>query len=239
MLRWRIFGDAHPPASSHAVVVALDEKPSGGLRSKAVRASPGRPRSAGCCPRGHRRRRQGRGFRHRIPDLDEQSAVPFGDETLGARLRGFDRDYLRAGARRARRQGRSARFSTRTIRSCRRPASAPRSVWSQYSGLNVYSDPDGVIRRVPLEFTVDGEPVPDGGGVRRARRRCTGGREGRGCGLRGRHDHAQLCRRCRRHTDLLARRSARLRREGRHGSSAAISTARFGDRHFSTSRTAR
>ena len=26
--------------------------------------------------------------------------------------------------------------------------------------LNVYSDPDGVIRRLPLTFTVDGKPVP-------------------------------------------------------------------------------
>ena len=26
MLRWRAFGDVHPPASSHAVVLALDEE---------------------------------------------------------------------------------------------------------------------------------------------------------------------------------------------------------------------
>ena len=36
------------------------------------------------------------GFDIVFPTSIEQSAVPFGDETLGARLRGFDRDYLRA-----------------------------------------------------------------------------------------------------------------------------------------------
>ena len=36
------------------------------------------------------------GFDVVFPTSIEQSAVPFGDETLGARLRGFDRDYLRA-----------------------------------------------------------------------------------------------------------------------------------------------
>ena len=36
------------------------------------------------------------GFDIIFPTSIEQSAVPFGDETLGARLRGFDRDYLRA-----------------------------------------------------------------------------------------------------------------------------------------------
>src|SRR5262249_48831545 len=75
------------------------------------------------------------GFDIVFPTSIEQSAVPFDDagDTLGARLRGFDRDFLRALALGARasapaRQGWGwAGGSTGTSRCCRRPASAPRS----------------------------------------------------------------------------------------------------------------
>src|SRR5207344_2004566 len=36
------------------------------------------------------------GFDIIFPTLIEQSEIPFGDEMLGARIRGFDRDFLRA-----------------------------------------------------------------------------------------------------------------------------------------------
>ena len=36
------------------------------------------------------------GFDIIFPNSIEQSLIPFGEETIGARLRGFDRDYLRA-----------------------------------------------------------------------------------------------------------------------------------------------
>jgi CHASE2 domain-containing sensor protein len=96
MLRWRAFGDLHPPASSPAVVVALDEET---FRTPPFQGSP----SVTWTPE------IGRvvtalidggakviGFDVVFPTSIEQSALPFGDETLGARLRGFDRDYLRA-----------------------------------------------------------------------------------------------------------------------------------------------
>ena len=96
MLRWRAFGDAHPPASSPAVVVALDEET---FRTPPFEGSPsvtwtpeiGRVLTA-IIDGGAKVV----GFDIIFPTSIEQSAVPFGDETLGARLRGFDRDYLRA-----------------------------------------------------------------------------------------------------------------------------------------------
>ena len=70
MLRWRAFGDAHPPASSPAVVLALDEET---FRTPPFEGSP----SVTWTPEIGRvltaiidGRRQGRGFRHRVSDLN-------------------------------------------------------------------------------------------------------------------------------------------------------------------------
>ena len=90
------FGDAYPPASSPAVVVALDEET---FRTPPFEGSPsvtwtpeiGRVLTA-IIDGGAKVV----GFDIVFPTSIEQSAVPFGDETLGSRLRGFDRDYLRA-----------------------------------------------------------------------------------------------------------------------------------------------
>src|SRR5260370_30320658 len=95
MLRWYAFGDAHPPASSHAVVVALDEEtfrtpPFDGSPSVTWTPEIGRVLSA-IIDGGAKVV----GFDIVFPTSIEQSAVPFADETLGARLRGFDREYLR------------------------------------------------------------------------------------------------------------------------------------------------
>ena len=95
-LRWHAFGNAHDPRSSHAVVVALDEEtfrtpPFEGTPSVTWTREIGRVLSAiidgGASVVG---------FDIVFPTSIEQSAVPFGEETLGARVRGFDRDYLRA-----------------------------------------------------------------------------------------------------------------------------------------------
>ncbi len=128
-LRWRAFGNAHQPAASPAVVVALDEEtfrtpPFEGTPSVTWTREIGQVLTA-IIDGGAKVV----GFDIVFPTSIEQSAVPFGDETLGARVRGFDRDYLRALAtRRARRQGRARPGAAlRTIRCCPRPASAPRS----------------------------------------------------------------------------------------------------------------
>ena len=117
------------------------------------------------------------GFDIVFPTSIEQSAVPFGDETLGAR-RARLRPRLPARARAWRcapARSCSARCSIRIIRCCPRPASAPRSAFGRnIRALNVYNDPDDVIRRVPL--TLRGRrraSALDGGGAcRRAHRRA-------------------------------------------------------------------
>ena len=102
------------------------------------------------------------GFDIIFPTSIEQSAVPFGDETLGARLRGFDRDYLRALALGAR-AGKVVLGQVQHQDNPVLPSPGQRAAVGfgrNIRALNVYNDPDGVVRRVPLVFTVDGEPVP-------------------------------------------------------------------------------
>ena len=102
------------------------------------------------------------GFDVIFPTSIEQSAVPFGDETLGARLRGFDRDYLRALALGAR-AGKVVLGQVQHQDHPVLPSPGQRAAVGfgrNIRALNVHSDPDGVIRRVPLAFMVDGEPVP-------------------------------------------------------------------------------
>jgi serine phosphatase RsbU (regulator of sigma subunit)/CHASE2 domain-containing sensor protein len=162
MLRWRVFGDAHPPASSPAVVVALDEET---FRTAPFEGSPsvtwtpeiGRVLTA-ILDGGAKVV----GFDIIFPTSIEQSAVPFGDETLGARLRGFDRDYLRALALGAR-AGKVVLGQVQHQDEPVRPSPGQRAAVGfgrNIRSLNVYNDPSGVIRRVPLVFVVDGEAVP-------------------------------------------------------------------------------
>ena len=162
MLRWRVFGNAHPPASSHAVVIAFDEET---FRTPPFEGSPsvtwtpeiGRVLTA-IIDAGAKVV----GFDIIFPTSIEQSAVPFGDATLGTRLRGFDRDYLRALALGARADkvvlGQVQHHDNPVLPSPGQRAAVGHG--RNIRSLNLYSDPDGVIRRVPLVFTVDGEPVP-------------------------------------------------------------------------------
>lgn len=162
MLRWRSFGDLHPPTSSPAVVVALDEEtfrtpPFAG--SPSVTWTPEIARVLNAIIDGGAKVI---GFDIVFPTSIEQSAVPFGDDTLGARLRGFDRDYLRALALGAR-DGKIVLGEVQNQDSPVLPSPGQRAAVGfgrNIRPLNVYSDPDGIIRRVPLTFTVDGRPMP-------------------------------------------------------------------------------
>jgi serine phosphatase RsbU (regulator of sigma subunit) len=162
MLRWRAFGDVHAPESSPAVVVALDEEtfrtpPFAGSPSVTWTPEIGRMLSA-IIDGGAKVV----GFDIVFPTSIEQSAVPFGDETLGRHLHGFDRDYLRALALGAR-DGKIVLGEVQNQSSPVLPSPGQRAAVGfgrNIRALNVYSDPDGVIRRVPLAFTVDGTPVP-------------------------------------------------------------------------------
>jgi serine phosphatase RsbU (regulator of sigma subunit)/CHASE2 domain-containing sensor protein len=161
-LRWHAFGAATTPDTSPAVVVAIDEEtfrtpPFEGSPSSTWTPEIGRVVSAiiagGAAVVG---------FDVVFPTSIEQSQVPFGDETLGAKLRGFDRDYLRALALGAR-AGKLVLGQVQHQNKPLLPSPGQRAAVGQglnIRALNVTSDPDGVIRRVPLAFTVDGASVP-------------------------------------------------------------------------------
>src|SRR5215469_16458638 len=161
-LRWHAFGNPYPPASSPTVVVALDEEtfataPFEGTPTVTWTREIGRVLTAiidgGAAVVG---------FDVVFPTSIEQSEVPFGDETLGARLRGFDRDYLRALALGAH-AGKVVLGQVQHQDDPVLPSAGQRAAvgfGANIRPLNLYNDPDEVIRRVPLAFMVDGERVP-------------------------------------------------------------------------------
>jgi class 3 adenylate cyclase len=102
------------------------------------------------------------GFDIVFPTSIEQSEIPFGDGTLGARLRGFDRDFLRALALGAH-AGKVVLGEAQHREYPTLPAPGQRIAVGQNDNirsLNVYSDPDDVVRRIPLSVTVDGKAEP-------------------------------------------------------------------------------
>ena len=130
-----MFGRRQDPAASPAVVVAIDEE---SLRTAPFKGSPmltwtgeiGRVLAA-TLEGGAKVA----GFDMVIPKSIEQSEIPFGGGMLGEKVRGFDRDFLRALA------GASAtarwcwgRFCAATSRSGLRQDSASRSASSRISG---------------------------------------------------------------------------------------------------------
>lgn len=161
-LRWAAFGNSHPPESSPTVVIALDEEtyrtpPFEGTPNVTWTREIGRVLTAivdgGATVVG---------FDIVFPVSIEQSQMPLGDETLGARVRGFDRDYLRALAVAAR-SGRLVLGQVQHSDKPIQPSPGQRVAVGQQRnirGLNAYSDPDDVVRRMPLSFSVDGARVP-------------------------------------------------------------------------------
>ncbi|HEX4826662.1 MAG TPA: adenylate/guanylate cyclase domain-containing protein [Xanthobacteraceae bacterium] len=161
-LRWRIYGNSQPPESSAVVVVALDEEtfrtpPFDGTPTVTWTREIGEVLTA-IIDGGARVV----GFDIIFPTSIEQSAVPFGERTLGARVRGFDRDYLRAlalGARAGKVVLGDLQHQDRPLL----PSPGQRAAVGferNIRPLNVHTDPDGVIRRVPMSFDVGGGQVP-------------------------------------------------------------------------------
>ena len=161
-LRWQAFGNRPDPASAPAVVVVLDEET---LNTPPFKGSPiltwtrevGRVLTAivegGASVVG---------FDIVFPSSIEQSEIAFGEDIIGARLRGFDRDYLRALAL-ASRAGKVVLGEVQHRDEPIRPSPGQRIAVGQQRNiraLNAYSDPDDVVRRLPLTFMVDGAPVP-------------------------------------------------------------------------------
>jgi adenylate cyclase len=161
-LRWRVFGNAHAPAQSPAVAVVFDEEtfrtpPFEGTPTVTWTREIGQVLTA-MLDGGAKVV----GFDIVLPTSIEQSAMPFGDETLGARVRGFDRDFLRALATGAR-AGKVVLGQVQHQQSPVLPSSGQRAAVGHgrnIRALNVHSDPDDVVRRVPLSFEVDGARVP-------------------------------------------------------------------------------
>src|SRR6476620_5934880 len=160
-LRWEVFGRRQDPAASPAVVVAMDEE---SLRTAPFKGSPmltwtgeiGRVLTA-TLEGGAKVA----GFDVVIPNSLEQSEIPFGDGMLGEKVRGFDRDFLRALAG-ASAKGKVVMGEVLGGRSIM-PAPGQRIAVRQRQNirpLNDHTDSDDVVRRLPLTFVIDGSKMP-------------------------------------------------------------------------------
>jgi len=161
-LRWELFGHRQDPAASPAVVIAMDEE---SLRTAPFKGAPmltwtgeiGRVLSA-TLEGGAKVA----GFDIVIPTSIELSEIPFGEGMLGERVRGFDRDFLRALAGAAS-NGKVVLGEILLGNQPVRPSPGQRIAVRQQQNirpLNVHSDSDDIVRRLPLSFTVNGAQVP-------------------------------------------------------------------------------
>jgi class 3 adenylate cyclase/CHASE2 domain-containing sensor protein len=161
-LRWRIYGNVYPPESSAVAVVVLDEET---FRTPPFEGTPSvtwTPQIAQVLTAIIEGGASVVGFDLVFSTSIEQSAAPFGTETLGARVRGFDREYLRSLASGAR-AGKVVLGQVQHQGQPLLPSPGQRAAVGfgrNIRPLNVATDPDDVIRRVPLRFEVDGEEVP-------------------------------------------------------------------------------
>jgi adenylate cyclase len=162
LLRWEMFGPRHDPAASPTVVIAIDEET---YETAPFKDSP-TPTWTGEVARVVNAVLDGgakvMGFDIVFQTSIEQSEIPFGDGTFGDRIRGFDRDFLRALAAGAS-AGKVVLGERLRGEQPIRPSPGQRVAVRQQQNirpLNVYTDSDEVIRRVPLSFVVDGHPVP-------------------------------------------------------------------------------
>jgi adenylate cyclase len=157
-LRWDMFGKRHDPASSPAVVVAIDEE---SYRTAPFKGSPTLTwtneigRVLGAIVEGGAKVV---GFDAVIPTSLEQSEIPFGDGVLGEKVRGFDRDFLRALAAGSS-DGKVVLGEVLRDDQPIRPSQGQRIAVRQQQNirpLNVYTDGDDTVRRVPLTFAIGG-----------------------------------------------------------------------------------
>src|SRR5438309_788573 len=158
-LRWEAFGTRRDPATTPVTVIAIDEEtyqtpPFKGSPTLTWTTELGRVLSA-VIDGGAKVV----GFDLVFPTSIEQSELPFGDDLLGARMRGFDRAFLRSLAK-----GASAnKVVLGETLSGEGPSQGQRIAVGREKnirGLNVYLDPDQVVRRMPLSFQNGGDRVP-------------------------------------------------------------------------------
>jgi class 3 adenylate cyclase/CHASE2 domain-containing sensor protein len=160
-LRWRSFGNRYEPAASPTVVVAIDEQtyqspPFKGSYTPLWLGEIGRVLTA-VIDGGARVV----GFDVVFETSIEASEIPIGQDTVGTRLRGFDREFLRdiAGIARA---DKLVLGQIQIDDQVHRPfdglwAAAGRDQNARF--LNTQPDPDEVTRRVPLRFILEASPA--------------------------------------------------------------------------------
>jgi adenylate cyclase len=151
-LRSRLIGNAQESANSPSVVIALDEEtynapPFKGTPTIAWTREIGRVVAAAL---------EGGakivGFDIVLPTSIEESEIAFDGDTVGAKMRGFDRDYLRslaAGAKADKIVLGQVQIGDNLLL----PSAGQRVAVGQQRNirsLNVFSDPDDVVRRAPL-----------------------------------------------------------------------------------------
>jgi adenylate cyclase len=159
-LRWELVGDRRDPTTSPVVVVAIDGET---YETPPFKGSPTQTwtrelgRVLGSITEGGAKVT---GFDVIFPSSIEQSEIPFGDTSFGTRVKGFDRDFLIA----LRKLSDSGKLVLGEILSNDHPDRPDRAQQLMVKGniraLNVYTDPDDVIRRTPLSFPIGGQPVP-------------------------------------------------------------------------------
>ena len=158
-LRWEVFGTRRDPGSAPVVVIALDEETS---ETPPFQGSPtltwtteiGRVLSA-VIDGGAKVV----GFDIVFPRSIEQSELPFGDDLLGARMRGFDRTFLRSLAK----GSVAGKVVLGEVLGGEGPSPGQRIAVGRQKNiraLNIHTDSDEVVRKVPLTFPADGKPVP-------------------------------------------------------------------------------
>lgn len=161
-LRWKFSGARHDAATAPVAVIAIDEEtyetpPFKGTPTPAWTTEIGRVLSA-VLDGGAKVA----GFDIVFANSIEQSEIPFGDDILGAKLRGFDRPFLlslRAGAA----AGKVVLGEVLRSDGAIVPAPGQRVAVRQQQNirpLNIYSDAGDVVRRVQLTFAGKEKPIP-------------------------------------------------------------------------------
>ena len=161
-LRWRTGIATHHARESPTVVVALDEETYRTAPFAGTPAITWTPEIAQVLTAIIAGGAKVVGFDIVFPTSIEKSEIPFGDDKLGARLRGFDRDFLRALALGAR-DGKVVLGEAQHRDFPIMPSPGQRVAVGQGANirsLNVYNDPDDVVRRIPLSVVIDGETQP-------------------------------------------------------------------------------
>ena len=158
-LRWHAFGPRRDPAASPVVVVAIDEET---YRTPPFKGSPtvtwtteiGRVLNA-VIDGGAKVI----GFDIVFSTSIEQSEIPFGGDLLGGRMRGFDRDFLRSLAKGAA----AGKVVLGEQLGGDGPSPGQRIAVGRQNNiraLNIVTDRDEVVRKVPLMFSTDGQQTP-------------------------------------------------------------------------------